>query len=652
MIKKKFKIGIILFIIFAIGGAAVSYYVKGKNTQPEYTTIKAQMADIVQTVSETGTVKPASQIDLNFLNSGNIAKILVKTGDNVKQEQVLAELDYSGLSIKQKEAMASLEVARANLNKVLSGTAAEDIAVSQANVGQAKKLYDNALNELEAVKKTTNENIKQAQKSLADLQNNTQANVTTYEQALSVAQTNLSNTKQIYQQAINNKQNSAITAIDGKISAAKTALDSINTIINNSDAQNTLSVKNPSSLADTKTDYNKAASLLSTAESSLAAAQKIGADSGVIKKSINDSISFLNSTFKALNSCYSALENSVVSSDFTQTELDTYKTSINAQLTTVSAGIASLQTADQNMDDAILNYNTNAASAEKNLAQAQTNLDNAVISAQNVLNTAKASGDQQITAAQSKINAASQSLQVAEAELARTKAPAKSQDVDLSQAQVAQAQATLDSIANQIKNSIIKAPIDGVITDVGYEGGEMPTAGKSVISMLAKNNFDIEVDVSEADIAKVKLNNPAEITLDAFGEDCKFLGKVYFIEPAETKIQDVIYYKVKIKFDDSQNAPGQNNISSSTQQSYFASIKPGMTANVIITTAKKNNILLIPSRAVIEKNGDGKIVRILSNRQISESPVDLGLRGDEGMVEVLSGVKAGDEVVTFVKENQ
>ena len=207
----------------------------------------------------------------------------------------------------------------------------------------------------------------------------------------------------------------------------------------------------------------------------------------------------------------------------------------------------------------------------------------------------------------------------------------------------------MDSVANQIENSIIKAPISGTITKVEYEIGEQTIAGKLVVSMLGENNFEIEVDISEADIAKIRINNPAEITLDAFGEDIEFVGKVYFIEPAETVIQDVIYYKVKVAF-----------IEKEEQNTNMSGIKSGMTANVMITTAEKDNILIIPNRAIVEKNGSGKIVRVLRQGEIQEASVQIGLRGDEGKVEVLSfgkaqdgsEVKAGDEVVTFIKENK
>jgi len=200
---------------------------------------------------------------------------------------------------------------------------------------------------------------------------------------------------------------------------------------------------------------------------------------------------------------------------------------------------------------------------------------------------------------------------------------------------LAKAQAALDLVKNQIANNFIKAPVAGTITKKNYEAGEQFALSRPVFSLLGANNFAIEVDVSESDIAKVSLNDPVEITLDAFGEDVKFAGLVKFIEPAETVIQDVIYYKVKINFD----GRGKD-------------IKSGMTANANITTAKKDNILIAPSRAVIKKNSNGKFVRLLIGQQITEVSVTIGLRGDNGLVEILTGLSEGDAVVTYIQQSK
>jgi HlyD family secretion protein/macrolide-specific efflux system membrane fusion protein len=82
-------------------------------------------------------------------------------------------------------------------------------------------------------------------------------------------------------------------------------------------------------------------------------------------------------------------------------------------------------------------------------------------------------------------------------------------------------------------------------------------------------------------------------------------------------------------------------------------IKPGMTANTVIETAKKENVLKIPSRAVLmEKNAS--YVRVLKNAKTAafeKRPVQTGLRNSDGEIEILSGLKEGEIVITFIKEN-
>jgi HlyD family secretion protein len=355
----------------------------------------------------------------------------------------------------------------------------------------------------------------------------------------------------------------------------------------------------------------------------------------------------LNEVFSALRSCYSALENSMTSSAFTSTDLNALKTGISTHQTTIAAAVSAVEAAKQNLDNALLAYDTSVNNAANGLIQAQAAYDNAVIAARNGLASARVTGAQTMTAAESRADNAFEAWRVAQTQLDKITAPANKYDVTLARARIAQAQAALDAINKQIENCRIKAPISGTITQVNYEVGEQVLTGQTAIAMLGQNNFEIEVLISEADISKIKNDNPAEITLDAFGDDVKFDGRVYFIEPAETVIQDVIYYKVKISFDPQD-----------------MKIKSGMTANAIITTARQDNVLVMPGRAIIEKNGKTnggalsdtppagpeRYVRILVGGQVQESPVTVGLRGDEGLVEALSGVKEGDKVITYIKE--
>jgi len=635
IIGKKTKI---IFIILVVIAALSVFFIVGKKDKTEYTTAAVERGRLTQTVSEVGTVKASQEIELGFLQSGKIGKILARIGDKVKENQVLAELDYSSFSIKEQEAQANLDVANANLNKLLSGATAGEIAVSAAQVDQAKATYLANLEELDKIEKTVAEDISQAEKSLADLELNKADDVTSYEQAVALAETDLNSAKSTYEQSINNKRSVALTTIDNKLVIANTALDNINTILNDSDAEEPLKAKNASYLASTESAYTNGLDLLAAANSSLATAKAAKINSVVITASL-DSLIALNKIFAALDYCYKALENSVVSSAFTQTELDAYKTAISTQITAISTATSAVQTAQHNLEDAILTYQTEVAEAEDDLAKAKTDLANAIKSAKNSLASVRLAGEQKIAAAQSKVDTSQEAWQVARAQLEELKSPARVQDVSLYRAQVKQAEAALALAKEQIKDSIIKAPINGTVVRIEYELGEQATAAKPAIAVLGENNFEIEVDISEADIAKIRKDNPAEITLDAFGDEVKFPGQVYSIEPAETIIQDVIYYKVKVELSEKDEVK-------------MAGIKSGMTANVIITTSFRDNVLIMPSRAVVEKNGGNKYVRVLVGKKVIEAPVEVGLRGDEGLVEVLSGVKEGDEVITFVKDGK
>jgi len=184
------------------------------------------------------------------------------------------------------------------------------------------------------------------------------------------------------------------------------------------------------------------------------------------------------------------------------------------------------------------------------------------------------------------------------------------------------------AIANRDK-AIIKAPINGLITEVNSKVGEAVNSTDSVIKLLSPH-YEINVDVSETDIAKVKLTDSVSMTLDAFGDEVKFSGKVLNIDPAATVIQDVVYYKVKISLDDTDKP-----------------IKPGMTANVVIKTAEHPDVLIIPARAV--RTNGAKSVRILENGQEKSVEVKLGIKGDDGKVEVLEGLSEGQELIIGTK---
>ncbi|MFA5108990.1 MAG: HlyD family efflux transporter periplasmic adaptor subunit [Patescibacteria group bacterium] len=634
MVKKKKKKWLIAAIIIVVLAVIFALTAK-KKPQVEYTTVELKKGTMIQTVSEVGTIKANKEMELNFAAAGAVNRIAVKVGELVKKGQILAELDLSSLAIKEKEASSSLEVAAANLNKLLKGATTQDIAIAEAQANQARTSYKAALTDLDKTKALVTENLKQAAKKLADLESADSSNVTPLEQAVSTAQTNLDNVKSNSQQTVNNSRDSLLTTAAAKISSANSALDYVNRLLDDDDLEKVFSVKNYASLNDTKKYYDAAAPLKIEANNALLAAQAEASENNL--KSLTAAVlAYLNDVYKTLNSCFSSLENSVVSSVVSQTILDSYKTNISTNLTVVNTGVSAIQTADYTYRDAVLAYKNNVAVATDTLSAAQVNLTDALQSARNAYNSAKLNGESQQTTAEAKAEAAREAWSVADKQLAKIKSPARTEDIALTRAQLDQAQSNLDLIRKQETDSQIIAPIDGQVSKINYEIGEQ-VGTKAALAMLTENNFEVEVDISEADISKVKMSDQAIITFDAFGEARKFSGSVYSIEPASTIIQDVIYYKVKINLTD---APEN-----------LKDLKAGMTANAIITTNRKDDIFMIPARAIVDKNGAGKFVRVLETGDVlREIKVETGLSGNEGMLEINGdGLAEGQKIVTFVK---
>ncbi len=578
--------GIVAIII--VGSIIAS----SRKSKIEYTTADVTRGNLVQSVNETGTITPAKEIELNFPATGQLARIDVKVGDQVAPDQALGQVDASSLTIREQEASANLRM-------------------SMANATQAQGNYNSAKREYDKLRASLDETISQARKTQHDLEDRTSSTVTTTEQAISTAESNLQTTKSTYQRGIENKQAALGTTFDNKVSAANTSLDDINRILNDSDARPTLGIQNASALSRSINSYNIARQSIAQAQTQI---NLYKGNANFLEVAHSSSELALNKTFEALNDMFSVLSYSIASSNFTQAELDAYKNNIDAQITTIANAISALQSAKQALDDARLAYDTNVLAAEQNLNQAKANYDAALLTARNTVATTTATRDQQLASAQTRVDSAQSNLGVVSA-------------------QVAQSQANLDFARNQLQDTILKSPIKGIITKINYQVGEQVSPSKAFLSVLTENNYQLEIDIAETDIVKIKQNNEATITLDSFGEDNKFVGTVYFIEPAATVIQGVTYYKVKISFD-----PG------------VQPVKPGMTASAVITTAKIDNILMMPSRAVIDRDGS-KIVRLMENGEPREVTVTTGLNGDNGMIEVLSGVKEGDKVVTFVKDS-
>ena len=201
---------------------------------------------------------------------------------------------------------------------------------------------------------------------------------------------------------------------------------------------------------------------------------------------------------------------------------------------------------------------------------------------------------------------------------------------------VEKARAAAWTIQEQIKKSTLHSPIDGIIIKKYIEKGELAIMSSPIVTVLGEGGFEIKANVPESDIIKINLGQKAKVTFDAFSSDEIFEAEVSEIEPSATIIQDVVYYKVT--FD----------ILTKDER-----IKGGMSADMDIATAQRNGVLSVPGQGVKTENGKRYVDVLIGEgeqEEIRKAEVKVGLRGDDGMVEIISGLKEGENVVTFVSE--
>ena len=203
----------------------------------------------------------------------------------------------------------------------------------------------------------------------------------------------------------------------------------------------------------------------------------------------------------------------------------------------------------------------------------------------------------------------------------------------VSDAQIAQAQANIDSVLAKIKDAQIVSPIGGIVTQFDAKVGQLASPNTPLISIISDGGYEVDAGVSETDIGKISLGNKVTMTLDAFPNET-FLGSVFYIAPAETNIQGVISYQVKISFNQQDSR-----------------LKSGLTANIDIQTKHKDNVLVLPQYAILQ-NDQGTFVETLKNKKVQQNPVVLGIEDQKGNVEVISGVTAGEQVLNIGLKTQ
>lgn len=221
-------------------------------------------------------------------------------------------------------------------------------------------------------------------------------------------------------------------------------------------------------------------------------------------------------------------------------------------------------------------------------------------------------------------------LAVAASERALSFAGATKEAIAAAEARANEARAREKEARAELKKTVLTAPFAGTVSKIVPQVGEFAGASVSVATLITAEDFTIEAFVPEADIAKIRVENEARVTLDAYGGEREFAARVTEIEPAATLFDGVPAYKTTLYF-----------------LGDTAGIRAGMTADIEIATGVREKVLAIPQRAVEMRDGSS-FVRVLEADGVTkEKKITAGLRGTDGFIEILSGLSAGDSVITF-----
>jgi HlyD family secretion protein len=228
------------------------------------------------------------------------------------------------------------------------------------------------------------------------------------------------------------------------------------------------------------------------------------------------------------------------------------------------------------------------------------------------------------------LNTAKNTLSSATRDLDLLKAGTDKAKIRAQAALVAQAEAQVASAQAAMSKSALVAPFNGIITKVDITKGETASAGKSAITLISSSAFQVEAKIPEVDISKISVGNSVKVTLDAYGDGVPFDAVVSRVDPSATMEGNVPVYRAIVSFKEIDSR-----------------IKSGMTANVSIVTSSKEKTLSLPIRFVtVETDGSG-LVQVVSGKEKKTVRVTLGIRGDDGTIEIVSGLLPTDKVVAI-----
>jgi membrane fusion protein (multidrug efflux system) len=186
------------------------------------------------------------------------------------------------------------------------------------------------------------------------------------------------------------------------------------------------------------------------------------------------------------------------------------------------------------------------------------------------------------------------------------------------------AEAALALVEARLAKTEIKAPFSGIIGLRSVSLGDYVKEGADLVNLEAIDPLKVDFRVPEVYLRQVQSGQPLEIALDAYPNKT-FDGRVIAVNPLVDAAGRSVVIRAQVKNQD-------------------ASLRPGMFARVRLITKDVAEALVVPEQALVPQGNEQYVFKVVDNRAV-RAKVDVGQRRD-GKAEILSGVVAGDVIVT------
>lgn len=218
-------------------------------------------------------------------------------------------------------------------------------------------------------------------------------------------------------------------------------------------------------------------------------------------------------------------------------------------------------------------------------------------------------------------------IKVLNAQISLDKQPIQLEQLQLS---LEQARFKLATAQRNLEETVLVAPMDGVVTALNIQAGEWVAGNQAAVMLSDLTTLVVDIGLDESDVAHVAVGQTALVTLDAFS-DAELSGVITAIAPKANPQAGVVLYPVTITLDPTT-----------------VPIRAGMTADVEIVTDSAADVLIVPLKAIRSENGQHLVLRKLRAGEVDptgfiSTPVELGLVTD-AYAEIRNGLEEGDVV--------